>query len=293
MSQRAFLKKRPWHCRYARIYLRQGRSTPSRRKFPSAFSSRADKVILEFIRGLAPVPTLFRPEFCLVASFRFLMSRRASGKCKIWSRERERRERKDDDAARGSGKRRKSCLVCDATRVVFSPSIATKERVNWMKGRSGRKERGSERTKRRNGEKRRTGDSQDEREKEMLSESARKKRREKERQELKKEGGRSGSPALLALRWLKAKESARPRTRPGRDLLPSSFLRPALSLRYRRSPASRGILRVSPFFSVLRRVPRSDTQTIASCTRAATFQSLLLRGRFFVQRCNARDMRNE
>ncbi|KYM92334.1 RNA-binding protein MEX3A, partial [Atta colombica] len=30
-----------------------------------------------------------------------------------------------------------------------------------------------------------------------------------------KEGGRSGSPALLALRWLKAKESARPRTRPG------------------------------------------------------------------------------
>lgn len=162
-----------------------------------------------------------------------------------------------------------------------------------MKGRSGRKERGSERTKRRNGEKRRTGDSQDEREKEMLSESARKKRREKERQELKKEGGRSGSPALLALRWLKAKESARPRTRPGRDLLPSSFLRPALSLRYRRSLASRGILRVSPFFSVLRRVPRSDTQTIASCTRAATFQSLLLRGRFFVQRCNARDMRNE
>ncbi|KYN03136.1 RNA-binding protein MEX3B [Cyphomyrmex costatus] len=33
-------------------------------------------------------------------------------------------------------------------------------------------------------------------------------------QERRKEG-RSGSPALLALRWLKAKESARPRTRPG------------------------------------------------------------------------------
>lgn len=47
---------------------------------------------------------------------------------------------------------------------------------------------------------------------------------------LKKERERSGSPALLALRRLKARESARPRTRPGRDLLPSSFLHPALSL---------------------------------------------------------------
>lgn len=35
---------------------------------------------------------------------------------------------------------------------------------------------------------------------------------------------------MLALRRLKARESARPRTRPGRDLLPSSFLHPVLSL---------------------------------------------------------------
>jgi len=67
----------------------------------------------------------------------------------------------------------------------------------------------------------------------------------------KKEGERSGSPALLALRWLKAKESARPRTRPGRDLLPSSFLHPALSPRYaRRSLASRGIPLPLPFLPV-------------------------------------------
>ena len=46
----------------------------------------------------------------------------------------------------------------------------------------------------------------------------------------KKERETSGSPALLALRRLKARESARPRTRPGRDLLPSSFLHPVLSL---------------------------------------------------------------
>lgn len=55
--------------------------------------------------------------------------------------------------------------------------------------------------------------------------------RRKRRSGARSEGGRSGSPALLALRWLKAKESARPRTRPGRDLLPSSFLHPALSHR--------------------------------------------------------------
>lgn len=70
----------------------------------------------------------------------------------------------------------------------------------------------------------------------------------------KKEGKRSGSPALLALRWLKAKESARPRTRPGRDLLPSSFLHPALSPRTtRRCLASHGIsLRsVHPLFFAL------------------------------------------
>ncbi|KYN41242.1 RNA-binding protein MEX3B [Trachymyrmex septentrionalis] len=43
--------------------------------------------------------------------------------------------------------------------------------------------------------------------------SARRKRQSGVRSEGRR--GRSGSPALLALRWLKAKESARPRTRPG------------------------------------------------------------------------------
>ena len=67
-----------------------------------------------------------------------------------------------------------------------------------------------------------------------------------------KEGGRSGSPALLALRWLKAKESARPRTRPGRDLLPSSFLHPARSPRHT-APLSCLLHRILSFslFSVL------------------------------------------
>lgn len=69
----------------------------------------------------------------------------------------------------------------------------------------------------------------------------------------KKERERSGSPALLALRRLKARESARPRTRPGRDLLPSSFLHPALSLPLRRRflpslhMASHRSLTASPF----------------------------------------------
>lgn len=88
--------------------------------------------------------------------------------------------------------------------------------------------------------------------------SARRKRRREARSEGRKEGGRSGSPALLALRWLKAKESARPRTRPGRDLLPSSFLHPALSPRHA-TPLSllRGVpIASSPLlFSLLRLFP--------------------------------------
>lgn len=98
------------------------------------------------------------------------------------------------------------------------------------------------------------------------------------------EGGRSGSPALLALRWLKAKESARPRTRPGRDLLPSSFLHPALSHRVaRRSLTSRGVSTLSRplLFSLLRSLrslfPSRRTLLYAN---NCIMNALLLCGRF-------------
>lgn len=92
--------------------------------------------------------------------------------------------------------------------------------------------------------------------------------RRKRRRGARSEGGRSGSPALLALRWLKAKESARPRTRPGRDLLPSSFLHPALSPRRAAALLHRArrayFAETSLLFSLLRSFPSRCTPLYAN-----------------------------
>lgn len=150
--------------------------------------------------------------------------------------------------------RRISCMVCDATYIHRLLSFHRDEGESELNERKAR-EKGERRIER-----------ETEKEKRKVPRmSARRKRRDWS-QERRKEGGRSGSPALLALRWLKAKESARPRTRPGRDLLPSSFLHPALS--HRAAPLSClawcvptlrriSFLRALPFY----------TQTIASQTR--------------------------
>jgi len=168
-----------------------------------------------------------------------------------------------------------------------------------MKGRSGEREEDSENVRRGRGE----GESKREREREIerarrdgsqneeMRESARRKTPRRSRQR-KKEGERSGSPALLALRWLKAKESARPRTRPGRDLLPSSFLHPALSPRHARRSLASHPTPVSPLrspsvapravglcLSVSVSLSFRDTQTIASRTRRCYFPKLITCGR--------------